>query len=321
MTSSPILDQFNVPVIKQAPLSDYTTFRLGGCCRALLNCHTPQELELTVGKLIEEKLPFILIGGGSNLVVSDEGLDCFVIRYFSKEPLIKREDHDLIVSGSTVLDDLAECAAEAGLEGLNYTTGIPGTVGGAVIGNAGAFGKQVGDVLVSATLLDVRTGQKKNVKHEDLGFTYRDSNLKKSGDILMDVRFALVPGNREDLVKERHDILKIRGEKHPNLETEPCAGSFFRNIEPTSSAGKRQATGYFLEQAGGKNLKHGGAVIFAHHANIIVKSKDCTAQDVYELSNMMAKLAKDAFDLDLVREVRFVGNFKGRPPEIKEMIW
>ena len=321
MTSLPILDQLNISVIKQAPLVDYTTFRLGGCCRALLNCHTPEELERTVGKLIEEKLPFILIGGGSNLVVSDEGLDCLVIRYLSKEPLIKQEGNDLIVSGSTVLDDLAHFAAEAGLEGLNYTTGIPGTVGGAVVGNAGAFGKQVGDVLVAATLLDVKTGKKKIVRQKDLGFAYRDSDLKKSGDILLDVRFALVPGQRDNLIKERHDILNIRAEKHPHFETEPCAGSFFRNIEPTSRAGNRQAAGYFLEQAGGKSLKYGGAVIFAHHANIIIKSKDCTAQDVFELSKMMAQLAKDKFNLDLVREVRFVGNFQGKPAEIKDMIW
>ena len=91
--------------------------------------------------------------------------------------------------------------------------------------------------------------------------------------------------------------------------------------EPTSSAGKRQATGWFLEQAGGKALKCGGAVIYPKHANIIVKSEGCTSQDVYELSKLMAKLAKEVFHLDLVREVRFVGKFKGMPEDIRDVIW
>ena len=140
--------------VSPALLSDYTTFQLGGPCPCLVECATPDELIQTVQKFKKENTPFLLIGGGSNVVVSDHGLEVNVIRYLSPTPLIKRSGHTISVSASTVLDDLALFCVDEGLEGLNYATGIPGTVGGAVVGNAGAWGKQVGDVLKCAIILD-----------------------------------------------------------------------------------------------------------------------------------------------------------------------
>ncbi len=315
-----ILENLDVVIQYNVPLAEFTTFHLGGPCKGLIQCQTPLQLETVVTYFINNNFPFLLIGGGSNLVISDQGVNCYVIRYLSNTPIIKRDGNDLIVSGSTILDDLAQYAIECGLEGLTYTSGIPGTVGGAVVGNAGAFGKQVGDVTKSVTLL-TKEGIKKHVGPEELNFQYRDSDLKKTGDILLSVCFGLTPGDKIQMQNERHELLRIRHEKHPNLKTHPCAGSFFRNIEPTSKAGKRQAAGWFLEQAGGSKLKYGGAVIFEKHANIIVKSDGCCAQDVYELSKEMMQIVKDQFNLDLVREVRFVGSFKGIPTQIKDIVW
>ena len=136
------------------PLSAYTTFQLGGPCHCLIECTTPDELIQTVQKFKKENTPFLLIGGGSNLVISDHGLNTTVIRFLSPTPLIERNGNEITVSASTLLDDLALFCVDQGLSGLNYTTGIPGTVGGAVVGNAGAWGKQVGDVLKSAEVLD-----------------------------------------------------------------------------------------------------------------------------------------------------------------------
>lgn len=305
-------------MIPQAKLRDYTTFQLGGPCRGLIQCKSPEELETAIKQLNDKKLPFVLIGGGSNLVVSDEGIDCYVIRYVTDRPIVEREGNDVTVSGSTSLDALALFTIEQGLEGLEYTSGIPGTVGGAVVGNAGAFGRQVGDVLKSVTLFSAQ-GVRSKVGPEALGFSYRHSNLKERSDTVMSARFALKPGNREKLLEERRNILKIRHEKHPNLTTHPCAGSFFRNIEPTSRAEKRQATGWFLEEAGGKYLRVGGAMIYEKHANIIVKGPNCKASDVYKLSLEMQKIVKKRFNLDLVREVRFVGNIEGKVSS--EMFW
>lgn len=294
--------------IAQALLRNYTTFQLGGPCRILIECQTPQELQEAIQSFSKNNTPFILIGGGSNLVVSDKGIDTAVIRYVSSTPLINREGNAVIVSASTILDELALYCVNEGLEGLNYTTGIPGTVGGAVIGNAGAWGQQVGDVLKSAILID-KNGNSKEIKNSYFQFQYRHSHLKETNEILASVRFALKPGDPLALAQERAKILKQRAEKHPDLTIYPCAGSFFRNIEPTSKAERRQAAGWFLEQAGGKDLHVGGAHIFEKHANIVVKGHDCTAQDVHDLHLEMIEIVKKKFDLQLNREVRFVGPF------------
>jgi UDP-N-acetylmuramate dehydrogenase len=299
----------NAP-IPHARLENYTTFRLGGPCRFLIECASPDDLIQTVKDLSSKNTPFILIGGGSNLVVSDKGLNQAVIRYISPSPIFTVQGTDITVSGSTVLDHLAQACVEEGLEGLNYMTGIPGTVGGAVVGNAGAWGKQVGDVFKSALILN-KNGETKEVGPNYFAFTYRHSHLKETGEIIVNVTFSLKDGDPIALAQERAEILKMREEKHPNLITHPCAGSFFRNIEPTSKAERRQATGWFLEQAGGKNLKVGGAEIYEKHANIIIKGPNCKAQDVHDLQLKMIDLVKNHFNIELNREVRFVGSFEG----------
>ena len=149
----PLAENMYLTIKPSALLAQYTTFQLGGPCRYLIECQTPEELQKAVRALAADKIPFILIGGGSNLVVSDQGIDDAVIRYDSPTPLIERHGNDLTVAACTSLDDLALFTIEEGLEGLIYTSGIPGTVGGAVVGNAGAWGKQVGDVLMSAVIL------------------------------------------------------------------------------------------------------------------------------------------------------------------------
>ncbi len=306
--------------IPQAKLCDYTTFRLGGPCRLLIECATPDELKNTIRALSKDKTPFILIGGGSNLVVSDQGLDVVVIRYVSASPLIERNGDDVTVAASTELDALALYSVEEGLEGFVYTSGIPGTVGGAVVGNAGAWGKQVGDVLKSAVLLD-KQGNEKTVGPEYFEFTYRNSKLKETDEIVVEATFALKSGDPIALAQERADILRMRSEKHPNLSTHPCAGSFFRNVEATSKAEKRQAAGWFLEQAGGKGLKSGGAQIFDKHANIIVKGPACKAQDVHNLHLEMIRIVNDKFGFCLNREVRFVGKFDNMAGANEQGFW
>lgn len=301
-------------------LENYTTFRLGGLSRGIIECQNQEELITAVKSLNHAQEKFILIGSGSNVVVSDKGIDAFVIRYMSPKPLIQRNKHFITVSASTILDDLSLYCIENALSGLVFTSGIPGTVGGAVVGNAGAFGEQVGDIIETVTILN-QAGEVKKVSQDYLQFSYRDSFLKKSGDIVIDVTFKLSDGNRDELQAKRVEILNIRHEKHPDLNVYPCAGSFFRNIEPTSKAERRQAAGWFLEQAGGKNLFCGGAKIFEKHANIIVKDKHGTAQDVFNLHNEMKQIVKNKFNIDLVREVRFVGQFDQMPNDVTEIIW
>jgi UDP-N-acetylmuramate dehydrogenase len=284
-------------------LSECTTFRLGGPCKSLATCETPGQLLEAVK---QSGGRFMLIGGGSNLLVADRGVGVPVIRYASDRPQIERQGTEVVVSGSTMLDDLAAFAAEQGLDGLVCCTGIPGTVGGAIAGNAGAFGEQIGDRLVSVDLLD-RRGGLRTVKPEELGFAYRRSRLQDTDDIVVAARLGLASADRNALLRRRREIQDIRAMKHPDWRNTPTAGSFFKNIEPTSKADRRQAAGWFLEQAGAKEMRVGGARVYEKHANIIIADAGCKASDVLALSQMMAKAVRAKFGFDLQREVRLIG--------------
>lgn len=288
-------------------LANATTFRLGGPCRVFRDCATIDELRRAVEASAGD---FLLIGGGSNLLVSDKGYGGDVIRFASASPAVRFEGLDVIVSAATSLDDLARIAVEQGLDGVTCCTGIPGTVGGAIVGNAGAFGEQIGDRVVSVTLMN-RSGGLREIDGSACAFAYRSSWLQSSSDVVVAARLRLAEANAGTLAQRRAEILALRAQKHPDWKSTPTAGSFFKNIEPTSKAGRRQAAGWFLEQAGAKELRVGGAKLFEKHANIIVADPGCTAEDVYSLSVEMATRVKTMFNLDLRREVRLVGEFAG----------
>ncbi len=297
----------NIPCSRHIPLARFTTFQLGGACPFFIECRTPQQLRQAVSLCQEMQQEFVLLGGGSNVVVSDQGVDCSVIRYVSPSPIIERNGHDLQVSASTLLDDLAAYAAREGLAGINFAGGIPGTVGGAVIGNAGAFGQQIGDAVLNVFYLN-ENGTEMIATKEECGFGYRHSNFKTSSHVLTSVTFRLIPDDQKVLLTERDEILALRRSKHPDYKQVPCAGSFFKNLESGVPGEKRTAAGWFLEQAGAKTLHVGGAGVFEKHANIIIKiGSRCTAQDVFELAERMARAVKDRFDIQLQREVRFLG--------------
>jgi len=304
-----------------ANLSEYTTFQLGGCCKGLIECRSPIELEKAVDYFIGNKYKFIVVGQGSNIVVSDQGVDCYIIRFLSNTPCIQRVGKDIIVSAGTMLDHLVEYSVEEGLDGLVQLSGIPGTLGGAVVGNAGAFGRQISDTIKSVELLSL-SGDKKEVKSKDLSFSYRNSSLKRNSNIVSGVRFSLHPGKYEKLKLLRNEILESRKEKHPCLKKHPSAGSFFRNVESGSSKGKRTAAGFFLDRSSAKRLSRGGAKVFGKHANIIIKADErCSAEDVFKLSREMQCKVKKNFNLDLVREVRFLGKFNGMPESSLKIFW
>lgn len=292
-------------------LHEVTTFKLGGPCACLITCAKPEDVREVIRDLADKKTDYVFMGGGSNILVSDRGYDGVVVRYVSEAPSVRLCDRTVEVTGSTLLDDLVRLTIDRGLDGLVCCTGIPGTVGGAIVGNAGAWGKQIGDALTSVKLMD-RIGRIREEGPDALRFAYRRSALQQSDDIVLSAQFALVPGKRDLLMAEREKVLALRAQKHPALSREPCIGSFFRNIESTSAAERRRAAGWFLEQAGAKTLRVGGAYVFHKHANIIIKGAGCTAQDVYDLSRMMRETVCEKFGLELIREVRFLGVFKGQ---------
>lgn len=294
--------------IDGALLRDFTTFQIGGPCRALYSCATPNQLQEAVDSLVGSGEKFIVIGQGSNLLVSDSGLDVSVVRYFSETPLLELNGNRVSVSGSTKLDDFANGCIDAGLGDVVFCSGIPGTVGGAIAGNAGAFGQQIGDVLESVELLSL-DGKLRVATAEELSFSYRNSELKKTGEVVVRAHFKLSDFDRDEMQKRRAEIMQFRIEKHPDWRNEPCAGSFFRNVEPTSKVDRRQAAGYFLEQSGAMGRKIGDAYVFEKHANMLIGGAGATAQDVFELSSNLQRDVFEKFGIELVREVMLLGDF------------
>jgi UDP-N-acetylmuramate dehydrogenase len=299
-----------VRIWPKARLSDYTTFKLGGCCSVLLDCPDAESLAKTAALLHAAAIDFIVIGQGSNLLVSDEGLEQVVLRYCAEEaPCVTVQGNYVTVSGHTLFDDLARITIEQGVGDLSFCSGIPGTVGGAIVGNAGAFGKQIGDVVASVVLLDAE-GKQREVNGKDLGFEYRTSRLKETGDVVLSAVLRLQSEDVETMASERERILALRRSKHPDWKVMPCAGSVFRNIEPTSAAERRQAAGWFLEEAGAKDFQVGGAHLFDRHANIIIADSDATAMDVFQLTEKMIAAVEVKFGFKLEREVKLLGKFE-----------
>jgi len=287
-------------------LANYTTFRVGGRAPAVIHCHNASQLQTAVSILHEQSAPFLVIGEGSNILISDQGLDLVVIRYLHDKPTIKRDGQIVHVAGCTKINDLSQFCAQNGMEELNFLSGIPGTVGGAVVGNAGAFGKQIGDHLQSVTLMD-RSGKVFKKNANELTFSYRNSSLKESGEIVVEATFSLSLSDKIKVLKERDLILRERKKKHPDYRIVPCAGCVFRNLPATLEHNKRQSIGKILESAGALNLTCGGAAVFRKHANMIVNTHAAKADDVYTLMQMMKRKLKEQADLDAQCEIICLG--------------
>lgn len=299
----------NVSVYTDAKMRDFTTFQLGGTCPALIDCPDAEALSGTAALLVDHATDFIVIGQGSNLLVADEGLTSVVLRYCADEsPEVEFDGCRVRVSGSTLLDDLVRLCIDQGVGDISYCSGIPGTVGGAIAGNAGAFGQQIGDVIESVRLMDL-DGVIHTAGMDELDFQYRSSALKLSGSIVLDAELKVKRANADTMRIERERILELRRSKHPEWKTMPCAGSVFRNVEPTSAAERRQAAGWFLEEAGAKEFRVGGAHLFEKHANIIIAEKDASAADVFHLTEKMIKSVEERFGFTLVREIKLLGDF------------
>jgi UDP-N-acetylmuramate dehydrogenase len=245
------------------------------------------------------------MGGGSNLLVSDAGFDGLVIKLEIKG--LRLADSRLVeVGGGEQLVDLVNFTTENSLSGLEFAVGIWGSVGGAIYGNAGAFGGEVGQVLEKAVLVDSRGG----VRTEGapyFQFAYRHSRLKETHEIVASATFGLSPGKKPEIERRVDEILAQRAERHPDRRT---AGCFFRNIpDPSQEHGKLPA-GKLLEEVGARELCVGGARVYDKHANIIVNTGKATSKDIRQLADMLKKRVLDRFGIELQEEVQQLGSFQ-----------
>lgn len=315
------LKDLDIKITSHARLKDFTTFRLGGPCTAMLECRDAATLTRIVEALRSRTIDFLVMGFGSNILASDQGVNLVMIRYINAQPVIRREGNNLTTDASTLLDDLILFSIRERLEGLLPLSGIPGTLGGAIAGNAGAHGIDISQTLSCLSLLKP-DGRIITMTKEELQFGYRDSAIKHNGDIILAATFALDPGKDPEISQKTHDnIIATRQEKHGDWRTTPSAGSFFRNVLPSSRATRRESAGWFLEQAGAKTLHIGKSHAYEKHANIITCDEGGTAQDTYDLTLAMAKAVKEKFQIDLVREVRILGPFTGAAGVPEKEYW
>jgi UDP-N-acetylmuramate dehydrogenase len=287
------------------PLAPYTSFKTGGPATYFFAAQTVEEVAKALQAAKELGLPYFILGGGSNLLVSDKGYDGLVIKIDIRGIKLVGETEIECGAGEDLMA-LVNFAAENSLTGLEFASGIWGTVGGAVYGNAGAYGGEIGSVLTSAILVD-KDGNIKTVDRSYCRFSYRHSYLKTTGDVIVTARFGLKKGDIRKINQRVEEILALRQPKHPYDGM--SAGCFFKNIpDPEAEHGKIPA-GRLLEQVGAKQLAVGGARVFEKHANIIVNTGTATSQDIRRLADILKQRVLERFGVELQEEVIHLGTF------------
>jgi len=283
-------------------LYPYTTMKVGGPAELYVEADTTQKLVEAVVAARETGVPYFVMAGGSNLVIDDAGLSGLVVRYTAAN--LVADNFVIGCEGGLELWALVQEAGNRGWAGLENLAGIPGSVGGAVFGNAGAFGHSIGDILESGIIL-TSANALETVGNDYFRFRYRHSYLKESGDLLLSVKLRFKPGDREELWKKMKEILALRAEKHPPHDW-PCAGSFFKNIEKADEPYGKLAAGILLDKVGAKNLRIGQAGVYFKHANIIVNHGGARFADIRRLANLMRQQVQEEFGITLEEEIRYV---------------
>ena len=285
-------------------LKDFTTYRIGGNAKYFFVAKTEEDLINTIKKARQDNLSFFLLGGGSNILFNDDGFDGLVIKLELNN--IEEKDNIIYAGAGALLKETINLALEQELTGFEWATGIYGTVGGAVRGNAGAFGKFTSDITDKVKVLKIDSLETEEMDCYDSG--YRDSCFKRDKNlIILSASFKLKEGNKEHIQQEMDEILKYRDERHP-LEY-PSAGSVFKNvlyedleIEEFKDLGFVPA-GYLIEQAGLKGKKIGGAQISEKHANFIVNIDNAKAQDVKDLIDLIKKTVLEKYNVKMEEEI------------------
>lgn len=281
------------------PMNKHTTFRLGGPADFYLCPVHVKQVEQILHICKEEKLPYFILGNGSNLLVSDEGFRGVVIQIYKNMNQIQVEGEKVSAQAGALLSAIAKKAAQAQLTGMEFASGIPGTLGGAAVMNAGAYGGEMKDILESVTVL-TGEGEILVLESSQLHMGYRTSVIKENGYIVMEATLALQRGEKERIQEKMDDLKNRRVSKQP-LEF-PSAGSTFKRPE-----------GYFagklIEDTGLRGYQVGGAKISDKHCGFVINTGDATASEVVQLIRDVQDKVYEKFQVRLEPEVRFLGEF------------
>lgn len=286
-------------VKKDEPMKSHTTFRVGGPAAYFVTPQTAEEVAKVMEVCIQEKVPYYIVGNGSNLLVSDKGYEGVIIQIYKQMNQVEVEGIQIRAQAGALLSMIAKRALDAELTGFEFAAGIPGTLGGACVMNAGAYGGEMKDVLQSVTVLTDK-GEVKTLAKEELELGYRTSVIAKKGYIVLEAVIELQKGAKEAIRAVMDDLKERRVTKQP-LEY-PSAGSTFKRPE-----------GYFagklIQDAGLRGFRVGGAQVSEKHCGFVINKDQATASDVMNLMNQVSDKVYEEFGVRLQPEVKRLGEF------------
>ncbi len=321
LTEIPLLQ-----VTLNEPLRHHTRFGLGGPAAVFACTEDEGAFVEAVRRARASGAPWVVIGMGTNLIVADEGFPGIVLRYDGAR--IEVEGGRVRAQAGAALQALVDATIEAGLQGYEPMTGIPGNVGAAIYGNAGAYGASIADRITGVRFFDGERIRETN--HAGCGFRYRESEFKRRrlrGEpwLILSAEFAFPPGDAEDMRRKASEILAIRNRKYP--PEMQCAGSIFKNLllerlpEQARAAvpvqvvkGGKVPAAWFLEQAGAKGLACGGVRVSADHANTLYNAGGGTAAEFCALAAELKRRVRERFGIELEEEVQYIGFGEGMFP-------
>ena len=311
------------PEIKRdISLKEFTTFKIGGKARYFLEAKKREDL-ISVLKLAKKfKIPFFILGGGSNILVSDRGFNGLIVKMKNTKYEVK--DGLIFCEAGAPLSSLVSMAAKNNLTGLEWAAGIPGTIGGAIYGNAGAFGSSIGEIVKEVEVLKIKNCKFEltKLKNKDCQFSYRGSIFKKNPNlIILSAKLKLKKGEKNKIEEKMKKCLDYRRSTQPlNF---PSAGSIFKNFTPHRNAiygagpalkvvlkkfnKKEIPAAYLIEKCGLKGKRVGNVKISEKHANFIINLGNGKAKDVKKLINLTKKKVKEKFGIELKEEIQYLG--------------
>lgn len=304
-----------IRVQKNISLKNYSTFKIGGKAKYFIKVSNISQIKEAISWAKEKHLPFFVLGGGSNILFSDKTYDGLIIKMENKD--IKNRGNVVIADAGVLFLKLVFFAKEKSLSGLEWAAGIPGTVGGAIFGNAGAFGGEIKDSLKEVITFDTKFLKEKKFKNKDCKFSYRNSIFKKTKRyIIVSAVFKLKKGNKNKISQKIKKNILYRKNHHPL--TYPSAGSIFKNekinsknkkifkkfpdLEKFKDKGEIPAA-YLIARHNLRGKKIGGAKISEKHTNFIVNTGNAKTKDVISLINFVKNKIKNKFNINLEEEI------------------
>ncbi len=284
-------------VLLEEPLGKHTTFRVGGAADYFVMPKKVEDIKSIVSLCKQVDLPYYILGNGSNLLVSDKGYRGVIIQIYKNMSEIRVTGETILAQAGALLSKVGTAALDAGLTGFEFAAGIPGTVGGAVVMNAGAYGGEMKDVLLDVTVLTPE-GELKILKKDELELGYRTSIIPRENYIVLEARYKLTPGKKEAIRARMDELKEQRVSKQP-LEY-PSAGSTFKRPE-----------GYFagklIQDAGLRGFQVGGAQVSEKHCGFVINKGHATASDIAELIERVSEKVMQEFGVRLEPEVKRLG--------------